>query len=602
MKKKTPYKIGLYIRVSTEEQAKNLEGSIKNQEQRLRQYVDFKNLEERFGEVAAVYVDRAKSGKNTNRPELQRMLRAIGKQEIDLVMVTELSRLSRSIKDFSEIWEMMQANHCGFLNLREQFDTTTAAGEMVLYTIANISQFERKQVSEHVSANFLARAKRGLYNGGSLPFGYRHSQANKGYLEVTEEEAEIVREAFRTYLDEGQLLKASRSLNDRGFRLTRKVKGGGSKARNDLFTVDNLQSILKNKSYIGVRVYIEAGEEKSVKACWEAVVEEVVFERVQKKLKHNYDKRVKLNSKKRYPFLLSGLAECGTCGDRLPGKTANGNGGKVPYYEHGYAVKKQASLTKKIFNCKPTRFPAKKLEPLVWDELTRLLMDPKVSRSLLEKARKQHKSQPSVSEADRLRRKVTGISEQLDALAEHLSKIPKGVSAEPVFRQMDKLQKLKDAEQKRLERLQIEGESIDEPVDLKDYRAFLATLRHTLAKTLSKEEQRKIIQLLVHKIEVFPSKIKIHSYIGGGYVEEQLQTLKNKQGTVLGTKKTEAANAASAFFAVSGSNWLTNGGNGRTRTSGLTLIRHFMSDLFIQQFKEFTNHFNLVAFQLFCSV
>src|SRR5690606_23990299 len=120
------HKIALYIRVSTEEQAENPEGSIRNQEERLRAMVQLKNMEESFGDIAEVLIDRARSGKDTNRPELQRLLSAIRRREINLVMVSELSRLSRSIKDFSEIWEMMRAHDCGFQSLRENFDTTTA--------------------------------------------------------------------------------------------------------------------------------------------------------------------------------------------------------------------------------------------------------------------------------------------------------------------------------------------------------------------------------------------------------------------------------------------------------------------------------------------
>jgi hypothetical protein len=66
-------------------------------------------METKFGEVTRVFVDRAKSGKDTNRPELQRLLKAIVNREISIVMVTELSRLSRSIKDFADMWETMRA-------------------------------------------------------------------------------------------------------------------------------------------------------------------------------------------------------------------------------------------------------------------------------------------------------------------------------------------------------------------------------------------------------------------------------------------------------------------------------------------------------------
>ena len=202
---KLGHKIALYIRVSTEEQASNPEGSIKSQEQRLRANVELRNLESRFGEVVAVFIDRARSGKDTNRPELQRMLQAIRERQITLIMVSELSRLSRSIKDFCDIWELMRSLGCEFQSLREQFDTTSAAGEMVLYTIANIAQFERKQTSERISANFKARAERGLTNGGPVPFGYILDPDKKGHLLVKEEDAAIVREAFDTFLREGTL-------------------------------------------------------------------------------------------------------------------------------------------------------------------------------------------------------------------------------------------------------------------------------------------------------------------------------------------------------------------------------------------------------------
>jgi site-specific DNA recombinase len=146
------HRIALYIRVSTEEQAQNPEGSIKNQEERLRTMIKLKNMEGRFGEITNVFIDRAKSGKDTNRPQLQKLLLGIRKREIDLVMVSELSRISRSIRDFAAIWELMQQNSCGFYSLRENFDTTTAAGEMGFFTVANIAQFERRQISERVSA------------------------------------------------------------------------------------------------------------------------------------------------------------------------------------------------------------------------------------------------------------------------------------------------------------------------------------------------------------------------------------------------------------------------------------------------------------------
>ena len=198
-------RVGAYIRVSTEEQAQNPEGSIKNQEERIRQALAFKNANAPFGELCEVFIDRGLSGKNMKRPEMRRLLNKIETGEIDLVIVTEISRLSRSIRDFTHVWELLQERKCGLWSLRENFDTSSAAGEMMLFTIMNFAQFERKQTSERVSANFEARASRGLFNGGPLPLGYELDPMKKGSLKINEEETCTVRAAFAALIREGSI-------------------------------------------------------------------------------------------------------------------------------------------------------------------------------------------------------------------------------------------------------------------------------------------------------------------------------------------------------------------------------------------------------------
>lgn len=230
------------------------------------------------------------------------MLQDIRDQKLDLVMSSELSRISRNMKDFSEIWELMKFNSCGFQSLRENFDTTTAAGEMVLYTIANIAQFERRQVSERVSANVNERARRGLYNGGSVPVGYKLIENKPGFLEIDLEQAKVVKIAFETFLKEESLSTAAKWLNKNGYSLKKAMQGGGNKARTGAFHVDNLHRMLTNIAYIGKKKYKENGEEKIATAVWEPLVDEITFERVQNKLKKNKSRK-KPHSKTRYPYL-----------------------------------------------------------------------------------------------------------------------------------------------------------------------------------------------------------------------------------------------------------------------------------------------------------
>jgi site-specific DNA recombinase len=518
-----PHRIGIYIRVSTEEQASNPEGSIKSQEQRLRQHVSYQNQDQAFGEIAHVFIDRGKSGKDIeHRPELKRLLHCIEAGQITMVLVTELSRLSRSIQDFCQIWELMRRHGCGFQSLREQFDTTTAAGEMVLYTIANIAQFERKQTSERIKANFLARAERGLFNGGSVPLGFALDPERKGYLKVHPDEAIIVREAFNTFLREGSLSLTGKSLNERGIRLPRKRVCGGDKPRLGHFTVDNLYQILTNPAYIGQRAYEKKGENRLSRACWEPIVEESIFQAVASKLKSNKS-RCKLGRKNRYPFLLSGLVFCGTCQDRLPGKSAHGNGGKIPYYEHGWAVKRQAMLNEKIFRCEPHRVNGKRLEEVIWSDVLEVLSDPVLGRRLVDEAKRLYESGETRQEIEKLELKIQAYADQIEALAAHLATIPKGLSPAPIFTHMQKMEQLTAEAQKEYDRRLSEQGVQELPASWTNFESFLKSLRTSLPVISTPELRSKIIGLLVHKVEVFPDRVWLHYFVGESRIRELKQ-------------------------------------------------------------------------------
>jgi recombinase-like zinc beta ribbon protein/recombinase len=171
----------------------------------------------------------------------------------------------------------------------------------------------------------------------------------------------------------------------RGITLDKKMQGEGNFPRNSYFTIDNLHHILTNRTYIAERAIKTNSETKFVKCCWEPIIEKSIFEKVARIMKKNRY-RFKSYSEKRHDYLLKGLAFCHQCGDRLVGKSANGVGGKFFYYEHGAQVKRQAFLNKKFFKCQPLRFKAEPIENQVWDEILKVLLEPKNAKQILEKA------------------------------------------------------------------------------------------------------------------------------------------------------------------------------------------------------------------------
>jgi site-specific DNA recombinase len=97
-------RIGIYLRVSTEEQVRIQDGSLVSQKQRLLEFVESHNRREKnWGEVIEFYCDEGRSAKDMNRPEFQRLLTDVRLGRINLILATELSRLSRSIRDFCEL-------------------------------------------------------------------------------------------------------------------------------------------------------------------------------------------------------------------------------------------------------------------------------------------------------------------------------------------------------------------------------------------------------------------------------------------------------------------------------------------------------------------
>ena len=104
-----------------------------------------------------IYLDKM-SGKDTNRPQLKAMFTFI--REGDTVLVTEFSRFSRSTKDLLDLVEKLQAKKVDFRSLKENVDTTTSSGKLVLTIFAALSEFERSIIRERAAEGIaIAKAK-----------------------------------------------------------------------------------------------------------------------------------------------------------------------------------------------------------------------------------------------------------------------------------------------------------------------------------------------------------------------------------------------------------------------------------------------------------
>ncbi|HGO9427732.1 TPA: recombinase family protein [Bacillus cereus] len=117
---------------------------------------------EKFG-CERIFFEKV-TGTKRERPELNRMLEFLRPE--DTVVVSDLTRLSRSTKDLIEITELIAQKGAHLKSLKESWlDTTTAHGKMLFTIFAGIAQFERDLTSERTKEGILAAKKRGKYPG-----------------------------------------------------------------------------------------------------------------------------------------------------------------------------------------------------------------------------------------------------------------------------------------------------------------------------------------------------------------------------------------------------------------------------------------------------
>jgi DNA invertase Pin-like site-specific DNA recombinase/predicted XRE-type DNA-binding protein len=253
------------------------------------------------------YYDGGFTGANIDRPALQKLLADIKTGGITCVVVYKVDRLSRSLMDFSKLLEFFDKYNVTFVSVTQQFNTNTSMGRLTLNILLSFAQFEREIISERTKDKMAAARKKGQWLGGRPPFGYDTEKDGKKLL-INQEEAKIVRDIFKLYLEGNSLLKLALILNDRGHRSKQGTSRKGNAYGGKKFGVTQMQTIIKNVLYIGKVKYagqIYDGQQ-------EAIIDEETFNKAQKKLKENRVERKALKNTE-CTGLLTRLLRCNTC-------------------------------------------------------------------------------------------------------------------------------------------------------------------------------------------------------------------------------------------------------------------------------------------------
>ena len=336
----------IYTRVSTVIQVDGF--SLDAQEQEIRAFAQMRGIN-----IVGKYSDEGKSGKNAeHRPAFNQMMDDIRskKDNVRYVLVFKLSRFARNTSDTAKYLQELASYGVGLLGVKDGIDTSTVTGKMIANIMGAVAEVELENIHEQTLAGRQQKARSGLWNGAQAPYGY--VLENKA-LTICPEEAEIVKEIFRLYTEEGQSIRyITKKLNDDDIK--REQRGN---TQFSLFTDRTVRSILKNPVYEGkiaygrrhtVKVEGTNNDTKVVKqtdeskiilvdGLHEAIVTPDTFSKAQMLLSKNVaHRKTRSDSSTVYP--LTGLIRCPDCGKNIFGYSApprprkNGKEGFYPRY------------------------------------------------------------------------------------------------------------------------------------------------------------------------------------------------------------------------------------------------------------------------------
>ena len=316
-------RVAAYCRVSTddEEQKTSYEAQIGYYTEKINSNPEW--------QMAGIFADEGISGTQAQkRPEFLKMIRLCRQRKIDIILTKSLSRFARNTVDSLGYIRELRALGIAVISEKENINTLTAESEMLITIMSCFAQAESESISKNVSWGV-----RQSFKNGNVPMQYArllgYRKGHDGNAEIIPEEAEVVKEIYRCYLDGMSMNLIADRLNEKGLT----TKGGSSPYRKTV-----VQRILTNEKYTGdallQKTYVTDCITKKtrknngelpmylVKNHHEPIISRSDFNRVQEEMARRSAKRTiadKLTKtgqgKYSAKYALSELLICGECGE-----------------------------------------------------------------------------------------------------------------------------------------------------------------------------------------------------------------------------------------------------------------------------------------------
>ena len=361
----------IYTRVSTHEQSKGNYSSLTAQRAICERQIAMR-AEQGWFALPEQYEDSGFSGKNLERPAVRRLIADTLTGKIDIIVSYKFDRMFRNLQQQLELTEKLGRLGVRFFADGNLLELTTPAGFMSNTVMGAAAQMERMITSQRTKDKMQEMRKKGIWTGGHIPLGYDRNEQKK--LVVNPKEAVQLRDIFDIYLRTQSADKTLTLISQ--YRSKHWVSEEGREVGGKPFTKNMLLYTLRNSFYLGLLTSAEG----LVKGQHEAIIDQQIFDRVQKTLAGNRQRHKSVTSNKHH-FLLMGLTRCAICGSRMTHYHAYGRNGKPYRYYKCSKAQHGGPLA-----CPLGRVPAGQLEANVLGRLEELAESPELITRALKKA------------------------------------------------------------------------------------------------------------------------------------------------------------------------------------------------------------------------
>lgn len=443
------FNVGIYIRLSKEDETQGESESIGNQKILLTKYVKEKGYN-----LVDIYIDDGYTGTNFNRPSFQRMLKDIEDKKINMVITKDLSRLSRDYigtGEYVEKW--FPAHNVRYVALTDNIDTfLDNSNNDIAPFKAILNDMYAKDLSKKIRTALHTMQSEGKWVGGCPPFGYKIDPKDKNHLVIDELEAPIVKRVFDMFLS-GIRINQIRDIFNKEkiptFSTTRNRNFKRNGSRGDIYGYwcnSTIKKILQNRLYTGDMIQNRRSRLSykyrkiicNPKENWiiventhEPIIDKNTFYKVQSLLPKQHQR----NDKKEL-FLLDGLLKCADCGHNIGirARRANGKSTTVCNYYRKY--------NKDFRLCTSHGFDYDTLEHGVVNEIKKviyLVSNDTLESEILKKHKNNNTLDTYIKTKQKLENELETIKNNLDNM--YIDKLQNKITEEMYIRIQEKLNK-----------------------------------------------------------------------------------------------------------------------------------------------------------------